>query len=136
VAVEEVRMRLRRKLEEMLGDDEAAMLMDRPPGGWSDLVTTESLTTILDERFAAFERRLDRRFDEVDRRFDEVDRRFDEIDHRFALVDRKFETQEYKLNSRMDQLIREQTWRLMTAVRTCMSILAALFGLMLVLTGR
>jgi hypothetical protein len=120
----------------MLGDDEAAMLMDRPPGGWSDLVTNQSLTAILDERFAAMEDRLDRRFGAIDRRFDLVDRRFDEVDHRFALVDQRFETQDYKLNSRMDQLIREQTWRLMTAVLTCMSILAALFGIMLVLTGR
>ena len=128
MAVDEVRLRLRRKLEGMLGEDEAAMLMDRPAGGWSDLVTNQSL--------AGFTASLDARFDAIERRFDAVDRRFDEVDHRFDLVDQKFETQEYKANSRMDQLIREQTWRLTTAMLTCMSILTAVFGILLVITGR
>lgn len=59
MAVEEVRMRLRRKLEHMLGEDEAAMLMDRPPGGWSDLVTNQTLNAILDARFDALDHRFD-----------------------------------------------------------------------------
>jgi hypothetical protein len=49
--VEEVRTRLREKLEEAFGVDEATMLMDRPPGGWDDLVTNQTLD--------AFESRLD-----------------------------------------------------------------------------
>ena len=122
VAVEEVRMRLRRKLEGMLGDDEAAMLMDRPPGGWSDLVTNQSLGAILDERFASLELRLENRFDRVD--------------HRFDHVAQGFETYEHKLTSRMDELARDQTWRMVTALLTGMTILTAAFSVLLVITSR
>ena len=59
MAVEEVRMRLRHKLEAMFGEDEAAMLMDRPPGGWSDLVTNQSLNAVLDTRFDAIDHRFE-----------------------------------------------------------------------------
>jgi hypothetical protein len=104
MTVEEVRLRLRRKLEHMLGDDEAAMLMDRPPGGWSDLVTNQTLNAI-------------------------VDARFDALDHRL-------ESLKHELGSRMDQLARDQTWRMMTALVTAMSILTAIFGILLVITGR
>ncbi len=54
MAIDEVRVRLRRKLEETFGVDEASILMDRPPGGWSDLVTKDELHRALaaqDERF-------------------------------------------------------------------------------------
>jgi hypothetical protein len=46
-----VRLRLRQKLEATFGVDEAAMLMDRPPG---DLVTNAAL----DQRLAALEHKL------------------------------------------------------------------------------
>jgi hypothetical protein len=48
MAVEEIRVRLRQKLEEIVGAEEASYLMDRPPGGWSDLVTNQTLTDKLD----------------------------------------------------------------------------------------
>ena len=35
MTVEEVRVRLRTKLEAAFGAEEASILMDRPPGGWS-----------------------------------------------------------------------------------------------------
>ena len=62
MAVDEVRIRLRRKLEEMLGVNEADLLMDRPPGGWGDLVTKE----YLDARFDSFERVMDARFEALE----------------------------------------------------------------------
>ena len=62
MAVNEVRLRLRRKLEELLGVDEADLLMDRPPGGWGDLVTTAEM----DRRFNALSRELDARFAAVE----------------------------------------------------------------------
>ena len=40
----------------------ADILLDRPPGGWSDLVTNQSL----DLRFAAFEERVDRKLDALE----------------------------------------------------------------------
>ncbi|MGH9027643.1 MAG: hypothetical protein ACRDWD_16235 [Acidimicrobiia bacterium] len=48
MAVEEVRVRLRRKLEGIVGAEETSYLMDRPPGGWTDLLTNQSLTDKLD----------------------------------------------------------------------------------------
>jgi hypothetical protein len=54
IAVEEVRARLRRQLEETYGVEGAAILMDRPPGGWSDLVTNQAL----DLRMEALEHKL------------------------------------------------------------------------------
>jgi hypothetical protein len=54
MAVEEVRARLRRQLEETYGVEGAAILMDRPPGGWSDLVTNQTL----DLRMEALEHKL------------------------------------------------------------------------------
>ena len=64
-----VRMRLRRKLEELVGVEEANLLMDRPPGGWAALVTREHL----DLRLAAMESRIDGKFDalraEIERGF-------------------------------------------------------------------
>jgi len=67
MAVEEVRARLRRQLEETYGVEGAAILMDRPPGGWSDLVTNHTLALhfeALDHRFDALEHRLQAAFHE------------------------------------------------------------------------
>jgi hypothetical protein len=48
MAVEDVRVRLRRQLEDTFGVEEASILMDRPPGGWSDLVTHQTLKLEMD----------------------------------------------------------------------------------------
>jgi hypothetical protein len=87
MTVDESSARLRARLQEEYGMDEAAILMDRPPGGWGDLVTNQSL----DQHLAAFEDRLDAKFEA------------------------KFEAFEYRVTSLLDRGIREQTWRLMTA---------------------
>jgi hypothetical protein len=62
VAIEEQRLRVRRSLEEKLGVEEASYLMDRPVGGWSELVTNHTL----DLKLAVLEHRL---LGEIDRRF-------------------------------------------------------------------
>lgn len=54
MTTEEVRVRLRTKLEAAFGAEEASILMDRPPGGWNDLVTNQ----MLDVRLAALEHKL------------------------------------------------------------------------------
>jgi hypothetical protein len=54
MAVEEARERLRQQLEEDYGVEGAGILMDRPPGGWSDLVTKD----YLDARLEALENKL------------------------------------------------------------------------------
>ncbi|MGI8797163.1 MAG: hypothetical protein ACR2IR_11380 [Acidimicrobiia bacterium] len=48
MAVNEVRERLKQQLENDYGVEGAAILMDRPPGGWSDLVTRDYLDAKLD----------------------------------------------------------------------------------------
>lgn len=48
MTTEEARVRLRTKLESAFGAEEASILMDRPPGGWSDLVTNQVLEARLD----------------------------------------------------------------------------------------
>jgi len=54
MAVNEIRERLRQQLEEDYGVEGASILMDRPPGGWSDLVTKD----YLDARLEAVEHKL------------------------------------------------------------------------------
>ena len=51
MSIDDVTIQLRSQLQEAFGVDGASYLMDRPPGGWSDLVTNESL----DRRLATFE---------------------------------------------------------------------------------
>lgn len=62
MTVDEARVRLRKKLEDAYGVEEATILMDRPPGGWSDLVTNQ----MLDAKLSALEHKL---LAELDRRF-------------------------------------------------------------------
>ena len=39
---------MRRQLEDAFGVEEASILMDRPPGGWSGLVTNQTLDLKID----------------------------------------------------------------------------------------
>jgi hypothetical protein len=69
MAVEEQRFRIRRSIEEKLGVEEAAYLIEgRPPGGWDALITKE----YFDLKLEALEERLGRRMADltsgVDRR--------------------------------------------------------------------
>jgi hypothetical protein len=61
MTVDEVRQRTRVKLEQLLGAEEANWLMDRPPGGWSDLVTNQTL----DLKLSALEDRVGRSMTEL-----------------------------------------------------------------------
>jgi hypothetical protein len=110
MTIDEISARLRARLQEEYGVDEAAILMDRPPGGWGDLVTNQS---------------LDRRVAELDKRFDAIDKRFDATDTRFDL---KLEALDHKLTSTMAQEFKAQTWRLTTAMLSSMAVLIAVVG--------
>ena len=48
MAVDDIREQVRRTLEGLMSAEEASYLMDRPPGGWSDLVTKDYLDAKLD----------------------------------------------------------------------------------------
>jgi hypothetical protein len=67
------RHRLHVHLEQLLGPEDAATLMqDLPPTEWSELATKADLREL--------EQRFDRRFAELDRRFAEFERRFAEFE--------------------------------------------------------
>jgi len=122
MTVDDVRTRLRARLEQEYGVDEASVLMDRPPGGWGDLVTHESLhreltamESRMDLKLEALEARIDARFIEVDRRFDAVDHRFDRFEH--------------ELLSQVDRRLRAQACVTITTVVGAMGVIAALVKL-------
>jgi chaperonin cofactor prefoldin len=99
MAVDEQQARIRRSLEEKLGVEEAAFLVDRPVGGWSSLVTTEEL----DRRLEAFETRLDARFEAIEARFEgrfeSIEGRFEGIEGRFEGIDHRFESLRHELRA-------------------------------------
>jgi hypothetical protein len=80
MAISEIeRNHLHNRLSEVLGQEDAAVLMSHlPPSGWSDVVRTSDL--------AALEARMDLRFAAADHRFDALEAR---IDAKLAGVDTK-----------------------------------------------
>jgi hypothetical protein len=74
---ERARHELHRRLEEVLGPDEAATLMSHlPPVGWADVATKHDVV-LLKQDLIQLEERMNLRFDMVDQRFDSMDERFD-----------------------------------------------------------
>jgi hypothetical protein len=107
VATEEARTQLRRRLVEEYGMDETDLLLDRPPGGWDDLVTKDWLHLEL----GALETRMNARFAQTEQRL--------------GTLERSFEKLEVKLDSKLDEIARElrsQTWRLVTVLVAGMGI--------------
>jgi hypothetical protein len=120
MSVHDERVQLHNRLEELVGVSGADILLDRPPGGWSDLVTNQSL----DQRFAATEARLDRKLDALDHKLDaleaRVDRKIDALqasmDLRFAEVDHRFDRFEHQLLASVDRRLRAQAWMTMSTI--------------------
>jgi len=113
MTVDEDWMRLRTRLVELVGVSGADILMDRPPGGWSDLVTNHTL----DLRFAAWEERFDRKVDALEAR---GDRKFDamlaEMRAGFAAIELRFEMQRADLIGEMDRRFRNQAWMAISTI--------------------
>ena len=104
MSVDEARMRLRAQLEETYGVDGASILMNRPPGGWGDLVTNESLHRELN----ALESRIDLK-----------------LDARFAAIDHRFDRFEHQLLAQVDRRLRAQSWVTISTVIAAMGIIVA-----------
>lgn len=98
MAVEEARVRLRRQLEDTFGVEEASILMDRPPGGWNDLVTNQTL----DLKFDAL--RYELRTEMHDLR---ADLRLEMSGLRIGMSD---------LSASVDRRLRAQTWMMMSTM--------------------
>jgi hypothetical protein len=109
MSVDEARMQLRTRLEELVGVSGAEILMDRPQGGWSDLVTNHTLDlrfAAWEERFAASEQRLDHKLDALEAR---VDWKFAEIRTAISALDHKLDLQRAEFDAKMDRRFRSQT---------------------------
>jgi hypothetical protein len=118
--------------EELVGVSGAEILMDRPPGGWGDLVTNHTL----DLRFAAWEERFDRkldavearmdlRFAAVDARFASVDHNFDLVDHNFALLRSEMQAQGADLRAEMYRRFRSQTLVMVSTITALAGVIVA-----------
>jgi hypothetical protein len=136
MSVHEERVRLHDRLEELVGVSGADILLDRPPGGWSDLVTNASL----DQRFTVAEARVDRKLDALDHRIDaleaRVDRKLDAltanlelrfagIDAKFADVDHRFDRFEHELLASVDRRPRSQAWMTISTIVAVGGVLVA-----------
>lgn len=110
MTVDEDRLHLRTRLEELVGVSGAEILMDRPPGGWSDLVTNHTL----DLRFAAFEERFDRKLDALSAN----------MELRFAEVDHRFDRFEHQLLAQVDRRLRAQAWMTISTVIAAVGVMA------------
>jgi hypothetical protein len=120
MTVDEDWMRLRTRLVELVGVSGADILMDRPPGGWGDLVTNHTLDlrfAAWEERFAASEQRFDHKLDALgargDRKFDAV---LAEMRAGFAAIDLRFEMQRADLIGEMDRRFRNQAWMAISTI--------------------
>ena len=119
MAVEEVRLRLRRQLEDLFGAEEASILMDRPPGGWNDLVTNQMLDLKIDAlrsdlRSEMTALRSELRGEMAELRGEMVELRGD-VRGEIA-----------ELNASVDRRLRAQTWITTTTMLTAVGLVAAL----------
>jgi len=81
------RHRLHTRLDQVLGEEDAAVLISHlPPSGWSDVARHRDLDELehrITARVESLEARMDARFAAVDARFAAVDARFDVQDAKF-----------------------------------------------------
>ena len=95
----------------------AEILMDRPPGGWGDLVTNHTL----DVRFAAFEERFDRKLEGLEAR---MDLRFATVDARYADMEHRFDRFEHQLLAQVDRRLRSQAWVTVSTIIAAVGMMA------------
>ena len=96
----------------------ADILLERPPGGWGDLVTNQTL----DLRLAVLEERVDRKLDALTAT---MNVRFGAADARFAALDHRFDRFEHELLAQVDRRLRAQSWATISTIVAAMGILVA-----------
>ena len=112
MTVDEARVRLRRQLEDMFGVEEASILMDRPPGGWNDLVTNQTLDLKIDAL------RGDLRGEMAELRGD--------LRGEMAELRSDLRGEMAALSASVDRRLRAQTWITTTTMLTAVGLAAAL----------
>ena len=90
--------------------------MDRPPGGWSALVTNETL----DLKLGALEERMNARFERIESRFGLIESHFETIELRF---DGKLDV----LRAEIERGFRDQAWRMLGAFVAFAAVLGGVF---------
>ena len=130
------RQSLRERLEAVLGDQPADVLMELlapPPGDWLELLRGDfsALNARLDQidaRFDQIDARLDgidTRLDGIDTRLDGIDTRLDGIDARLDAADRRIEGGESRLTLQTAELTKTIVF---TGITVAMSTWGLLFG--------
>lgn len=93
------RHRLHTKLDQVLGEEDAAVLISHlPPSGWSDVTRTRDLDQL--------EQRMNLRFQAVDERFDALEQR---MDLRFQATEARVDTRIAELGERLQRELRRAT---------------------------
>jgi len=110
---------LQRQLEDTFGVEEASILMDRPPGGWGDLVTNHTLDLKIDAlryelRTEMSELRSDLRTEMAGLRTDLTDLRAD------------MRVEMSQLSASVDRRLRAQTWMMMTTMLAAVGLSATI----------
>ena len=118
------RHRLHTKLDQVLGEEDAAVLISHlPPSGWSDVARARDLDQLearLELRLSATEQQFDHRVGALE----------DRLDARFAVLDARFDAMESKFDATLERALREQTNRFFLGIGAMVSILAALQALL------
>jgi hypothetical protein len=143
MTVDEAWTQLRTRLVELVGMSGAEILMDRPHGGWGDLVTNHTLDlrfAAWEERFAASEQRFDHKLDALEARmelrFAAVDAQFAEIlsgvgvgfaavNHQFDLLRAEMRAQGADLRAEMYRRSRSQTLVMVSTFTALASVIVA-----------
>jgi len=107
----------------------AEILMDRPPGGWGELVTNHTL----DLRFTVSEERFDRKLDSLESRLGSrvdalearMELRFAGVDARFVEIEHRFDRFELQLLAQVDRRLRSQAWVTISTVIAAMGVIVA-----------
>jgi predicted nuclease with TOPRIM domain len=132
---ESSRHKLHGRLDEVLGQEEAATLMEHlPPVGWADVATrrdldhsSEMLRAEMTQGFAAVDHRLalvDARFDQMDERFDRMDARLDRMDGRFDRMDGRFDRMDERFVD-LERAMRVNNLQLISVMTAVFTMLAA-----------
>jgi hypothetical protein len=112
--------------------EEASFRMDRPPSGWSDLLTTRTFDLRLKAFEARMDARMDARFAEVNEPFARIEGTLEAIAARFGETDQKIVAAEERVLALMDRRFAELSWELVSAVIAGMGVMGTLFGVLVV----